>query len=321
MMPPDEKVRFQFAGEAQGTTYRVTYFSESIAVHQEQVDSIFAELDSSLSLYKPYSSINKFNASAEGLKPDEHLMKVVRKSLEISHAFPGHFDITIFPITRAWGFGPDRLTKVPDSCTIQNLMTCVGADFITIEHNFIHKKKPCVALDVNGIAQGYTVDVIAEFLEARNIHDYLVEVGGEIRVNGLKYPERVAMNIGIESPALHPTDEPVLDKIITLPRGAVTTSGNYRRYWRNKQTTVSHLMNSATGYPLQNEMISVTVLTSNAMTADGLDNVLMSTGWKAGLQLLQNYPDVDAYFIYKRNDGTAADTATSGFYKRLSHHD
>jgi FAD:protein FMN transferase len=318
-MTPREMTRFYLAGKAQGTTYQVTYYAERDIVIQQEIDSIFEEIDSSLSVYKPYSLISKFNASSGGVSMDDHFAAVVRRSLEINQEFPEYFDITIYPITVAWKVispgGMQISSGSPDSSRIHALIDCVGSSNLQIKNGVLQKTKPCVQLDVNGIAQGYTVDVIADFMESRKIFDYLIEVGGEIRVKGLKYPGQSRMTIGIERPSHSPIAGAVLDKIIVLDEGAVTTSGNYRKYRQAGGKRVSHLMNPLTGYPIKNEMISVTIVADDAMTADGFDNVLMGAGWKTGLTLLKNYPGIEAYFIYQKEDGTSADTATTGFYK------
>jgi FAD:protein FMN transferase len=314
-LAPGSLRSFEFNGYAQGTTYHIIYYAADSAVTQQQFDSIFSKIDSSLSIYKPYSLISQFNSSDAGIKTDKHLRTVVEKSLIIFEDSGGLFDITVYPIVQAWGFGNEPVSVLPDSGKIKAFMNCVGSAKIYLKNDFLGKSFPCVQIDVNGIAQGYTVDVIADFLEWNRIKDYLVEVGGELRVKGHKQPGQEPMRIGIESPATNKNDKPVMKKIITLAQGAVTTSGTYRKQYKVDNKMISHLMDPKTGYPINNEMISATVIAKDAITADGYDNVLMSLGVKDALLFLQRHKDMEAYLIYHKPDGSVGDIATPGFYK------
>lgn len=317
---------FHISGYAQGTTYHITYFADDSLVVKKQVDSVLDQIDSSLSIYKPYSLISRFNNAAAGIKMDEHLDKVVRRSLEIYTATEGISDITVFPLMSLWGFGPRPAAAIrpasstpppptiPDSQTVRSVLACVGSAKIHIRDNWLLKDTPCVKIDVNGIAQGYSVDVVAGFLEKNGISNYIVEIGGELRVKGKKYPGGATMQIGIEAPAQNSFDEPVIERIVHLDHGAITTSGNYRKYYQVNGKKISHLMDPKTGYPFQNELISVTVYANDAITADGYDNALMGMGLKKAFAFLQHHPGLEAYFIYHRSGGEITDTATTGFY-------
>ncbi|MCW3116286.1 MAG: FAD:protein transferase [Chitinophagaceae bacterium] len=308
---------FHFAGFAQGTTWHITYFARDSFVRHEQFDSLFNKIDSSLSIYKSYSLISRFNEAPGEIEMDAHLKIVVQKSLEIYTETGGISDITVYPIVRAWGFGTQGRTELPDSATIKNLLPCVGSDKIFIDHSRLRKTKPCIKIDVNGIAQGYTVDVIADFLEKENIQNWLVEVGGELRIKGHKHPGHSLFQVGIESPADNSFAEPIIKKIIQFEKGAVTTSGNYRKYFEKGGKVISHLMNPKNGYPVQNELVSVTVWAKDAITADGFDNALMGMGLENSFLFLRKHKNMEAYFIYHKPNGSVADTATAGFYKML----
>ena len=309
---------FHASGQAQGTTFHITYFAGDSLVKTAQFDSIFQKIDGSLSIYKPASLISQFNKATDEIEMDDHLLNVVRKSLEIYKNTNGISDITVYPLVRAWGFGTSPVTSLPDSAVIKSILPCVGADKIIIDHNRLRKTKPCVKIDLNGIAQGYTVDVIADFLEKNNVQDYLVEVGGELRVKGHKQPGNKLFQVGIESPATDDFGEPVIQRTMQFESGAVTTSGNYRKYFERGGKIFSHLMDPATGYPIQNEMISVTVYAVDAITADGYDNALMGMGLAGAFEFLKKHPELQAYFIYHTPNDQVADTATAGFYKMIT---
>lgn len=307
--------RFYISGRAQGTTYHITYYAGDSLLTQSMIDSIFDQVDSSLSLYKPYSLVNKFNASAEAVQMDQHFRKVVKAAQETSRATGGIFDMTVFPLTNAWGFGPAGPQPLPDSAAIQKLLACIGSDKIRIKGNWLYKTKPCVQLDPNGIAQGYAVDLVADKLDALGIRHYLVELGGELRVKGRKQPSGQKMSIGIEAPGENDF-EPVMEQVIYLDKGAVTTSGNYRRYHETNGKRRSHLLDPRSGYPISNELISVTIVAPDAITADALDNALMGMGLQQALRFVEKRPALAAHFIYHRADGSVSDTMSSRF-KRL----
>ena len=186
---------FRIEGFAQGTTYQISYYAPEPIIGSKEIDRKFNELDSSLSIYKPYSLINQFNQSETGIEMDGHLHKVVQRSLKIWKESDGVFDISILPIVEAWGFGAKRHNNQPSDETIQDALKCSGSDKLRIEGRRLIKSIPCLKIDVNGIAQGYSVDVIASYLESRGIENYLIEIGGEIRVKGRKQPGNQILKI------------------------------------------------------------------------------------------------------------------------------
>ena len=287
--------------------YHITYYATDSLLTQSEADSVFNSLDSSLSLYKPYSLINAFNNSQKGIVIDKHLERVVSKSLEVYAATNGAFDITVWPLVNAWGFGIKKIDDVPDRKEIDSIMPCIGSDKIQLRGGFLAKQLPCVNIDVNGIAQGYSVDVMAELLESKGIMNYMVEVGGEIRVKGRK-------KIGIESPADDAFITAPVRTILSIDSGGITTSGSYRKYYESNGKRITHLIDPHTGNSIQNNLISVTVIAKDAMTADAYDNALMVMGLEKALQFAPT-KNLEAYFIYRTKQGTLADTATAGFYK------
>lgn len=303
------------SGHAQGTTYQVIYYATDSLVAKSQVDSILLKLDSSVSLYKPYSLINQFNQSAVGLAGDEHLLNVIKKSITTFQETKGSFDITIQPLVQVWGFGVDKIETLPDSNTIQVLKKCINSNFLKVSGTKVSKRKPCVKIDLNGIAQGYSVDVIAAFLDKRGLNNYMVELGGEIRVRGRKQPGNEKMKIGIETPGADEFQRGIMQHIISIDHGAITTSGNYRRYYQSGERIISHLIDPKTGYPVNNELISTTVYAKDAITADAFDNALMVMGLRKAIDFVNRRNDLAAHFIYRTKEGLIKDTMTQGFYK------
>ncbi|MBX3241501.1 MAG: FAD:protein FMN transferase [Chitinophagaceae bacterium] len=314
-VPQQSTRKILIEGFAQGTSYHITYYAADSVVKKQQIDSLFNVLDNSLSIYKPNSVISRFNRSRKSLRIDKHLETVVVKAKGVWKDTDGVFDITVQPLVKAWGFGNETISRLPDSPTINSILPCVGTEMLRIAKNRLYKQQKCVTIDVNGIAQGYSVDVIADFLEQNQLASYLVEIGGEIRIKGNK-PDGEKMKIGIEAPG-GLENETVMQKIITLNEGAVTTSGNYRKFHESEGKRINHIINPVTGYPVENELISVTVIAKDAITADAYDNTLLAMGLKEALAFVEKREDMAAFFIYKTNDGKVTDTASSRFYQYL----
>jgi thiamine biosynthesis lipoprotein len=306
---------FKINGYTQGTTYSITYFAKDEWVKKSNIDSILAVIDQSMSLYKPNSLINKFNGSASGMLVDFHFMEVYKRANTIFKDTQGKFDVTVAPLVQLWGFGPKKIEKFPDDKTIKDMLKCVGMEKIIRHHLSLKKENPCVNIDFNGIAQGYTVDVIAKYLMLNKINRYMVEVGGELRINGTK-PDGHLFKIGIEGPADKGLTTQSIKHILQVKKGAITTSGNYQKYVMNGNQRISHLIDPKTGYPLKNEMISVTVFAKDAITADGYDNALMAMSVKEALVFVAKR-NMEVYIIYMKKDGELTDTLSVGFKKLI----
>jgi len=311
--------KFTISGKAQGTTYNMTYYASDSIVTQYQVDSLLGKIDSSLSIYKPYSLISRFNNAETGITIDDHLKTVVERSIAVCRDTKGIFDITILPVVQAWGFGTRPIDSLPDKNTLRQLKKCVGSKYLGISGNKLIKSKPCVQIDVNGIAQGYTVDELAGLLESNGIKNYIVELGGEIRVRGRKRPGNEKMRIGIEAPAGDEFASNGMQHVLELDSGAITTSGSYRKYYENQGKKITHIIDARTAYPVHNELISVTVYAKDAIIADAYDNALMVMGLKKALNFTEQRNDIAAHFIYRNEKGVVADTASSRFYKLFRH--
>ncbi|AMJ66728.1 FAD:protein FMN transferase [Hymenobacter sp. PAMC 26628] len=309
----------RFSGYAQGTTYAVTYYAADSAVAAVDVARALAEIDASLSLYAPGSLINRFNQSARGVVADRHLRLVVRKALAVYRDTGGRFDATVEPLVQAWGFGPRPVAGPPSAAAIAALLPLVGSDKVHLRGDSLVKDMPGVHLDLNGIAQGYTVDVLAALLERHRIRDYLVEVGGEIRVRGHKWPGGARMRVGIERPDTSAVPPPGMQQVVQLRAGGITTSGNYRKFKRWGPVKSAHLIDPKTGYAFRNELVSATVVARDALTADAYDNALMGMGLADALVFLRHHRNLQAYLLYQRPNGTVADTATRGFQKLIVH--
>lgn len=277
---------YQIQGVAQGTTYDINYFAEKQGPDQKVIDSLFQIIDQSMSLYSEGSLIRTFNReTTTHIEMDEHFQKVVEKSFEIYKLSDGRFDITVAPLVALWGFGAEKTIAEPDENAIKEALKWVGMDKITIDGNILRKCCPKVQIDLNGIAQGYTVDLIANYLEDEGIIHYLVELGGELRVSGKKHGEQ-PFRIGIESPDLQS------HTVISPEQGALTSSG-----YLPIGAQHSHHIDPRTGYPFAKKAIRASVFANDAMTADAIDNLLVVMDIEDITNLLINIPGVE-YLLY-----------------------
>ena len=286
------------SGEAQGTTYSITYISGTETSYQNEIDSIFHVIDLSMSAYVPTSIISRINQDDTTVVVDQHFMKVFNKAQEVSEKTGGLFDITVGPVINAWGFGFSKKENV-DSNMIDSLLMNVGYSLVLLDHNKLIKKKPGVILDFNAIAQGYTVDVLAAFLEEKHIRDYLIELGGEVKAKGKKINNE-NWTIGIDQPNETELEGRPLKATIQLKNQSLATSGNYRKYYIENGQKFSHIIDPHTGYPAKNNLLSASVIAPDCITADAYATAFMVMGLEKSKQFLQQHPELqlEVFFIY-----------------------
>jgi thiamine biosynthesis lipoprotein len=291
-------------GLAQGTTYSIVYDStEGPGVKETKnlVEKILHEIDLSLSVYNDSSVISRLNRN-ETDRPDEMFTEVFNRSKEISEKSDGAFDITVMPLVRAWGFGPDE-HKNFDKSKLDSLLSLVGFGKIELRDGLLIKSDPRITLDVNAIAQGYTVDVICRAFDKAGITNYLVEVGGELRTKGTKEGE--PWKIGIDKPVddnMVPGAE--LQAIIKLTGKALATSGNYRKFYIEDGVKYSHTIDPKTGYPAKNRLLSATIIASDCTTADGIATACMVMGVEKAISFIKNNREIEGYLVYSDDDGS-----------------
>jgi len=223
---------YEIKGQAQGTTYSIRYLYSDSVVSKAEVDSIFKAIDLSLSLYKKESLINLFNRNGS-VRMDEHMKNVVERSLAINKSSHRGFDITVKTLVDLWGFGVNGKKAIPSTKQIKKALSVTGSNLIFIKNDSLLARKKNVQIDCNGIAQGYSVDLIFHYLEKKGIEDILVEIGGEVRVKG-KNAEGGNWKVGLESPSGITEEWYPVNEVLELDSKAVTTSGDYRNFFRDK---------------------------------------------------------------------------------------
>lgn len=296
------------SGQAQGTTYAIKYYASTNMLSKAEVDSIFNVIDESMSLYKKTSLISQFNASStKRVRLDAHMYNVVKASFQYHKKTKGYFDITIFPLLKLWGFGPEGFRYNPTENQVDSVLQFVGLNNLRLKGRYLKKKNKNVSIDLNGIAQGYTVDVIAGFLRRKDIRSFMVEVGGEIFCHGLKEDGEL-YKVAIQ----RPFSDVSKSYKVSLKDKAITTSGSYEKYRVLAGKPISHHINPQTGYPLTNSTLSVTVIADTAMEADALDNYLMYLKPEQAISFIEGVPNAEVYIVYSENN-TLKELQSSGF--------
>lgn len=292
------------SGQTMGTTYHIRYIPgqktpKSEVIHKK-IQAILAEVNQEMSTYISDSSISDFNfktSAGEWFKLPEMFYEVITGALEIAHLTEGVFDPTVGPLVNLWGFGPTGERRVPDTKKLQEVLGRVGYDKLKLDlkNKKLMKLKNGIELDLSAIAKGFGVDKVAQTLEENTIVNYMVEIGGEIRTKGSKHGS--AWRIAIEVPSTDPFSKEAA-KVLKLGDMALATSGSYRNFFESEGKRYSHTINLKTGRPVEDPLISVSVLDSRScMSADALATALMAMGYQKAKVFAQKHK-LAVYFIY-----------------------
>tara|TARA_R110002126_G_scaffold119373_12_gene260264 strand:+ start:3255 stop:4289 length:1035 start_codon:yes stop_codon:yes gene_type:complete len=290
-------------GNTMGTTYNVTFFSpepvdsESL---QQQLEVELELINDLMSTYRPESELMRFNRqqSSEPFTVSEQTAKVVAEAIRIGKQTSGVLDITVGPLVELWGFGASgRITERPEPAQLTAITDYVGIDKISLNNNQLVKADPRLALDLSTIAKGYGVDRLADILEHNGITDYLVDIGGEMRVSGAK-PDR-EWRVAIEKPV---AGNRAMQRIITPGNMAVATSGDYRNYFEQDGIRYSHLIDPRSAEPVKHRTVSSTVIHPSSMTADAYATALHIMNAEEALAFA-NQHQLAALLIVKTDDG------------------
>ena len=303
-------------GFTQGTTYSIIYQHPILNDIQQDIDSLLRVFDSSLSSYDSSSIISAINRNELEVHTDSMFRTVFRESRRVYQVTGGAFDITLAPLINAWGFGPGEKQDV-DSAMVDNLLQYVGMDKVSLVGDLVIKKDPHVMLNVNAIAQGYAVDVVASYLEDLGCRNYLVEIGGEVRTRGMN-PKGNFWRIGVDRPEegnMIPGKD--LQVIISMHNRSLATSGNYRKFYEKDGVKITHSIDPVTGYPKASNLLSVTILTDECMTADAYATACMVMGLDKARTFVENQSGLDAYFIYSDQFGNYRVWHTDGMKKYI----
>jgi thiamine biosynthesis lipoprotein len=301
-------------GFIQGTTYHITYLSPDGKDYHTEITKTLHEFDKSLSTFDSTSVISRINRNDSTVCVDSLFQVVFLVAKEVSEKTDGAFDITVGPLVRKWGFYNKHKTTVTQAM-IDSILPFIGYQKVRLEKNKIHKDNPAIVLDANAIAQGFSCDIIAQLLDKKGVKNYMVEIGGEIKTRG-KSPRGDAWKVGINQPIEDSTSTVnELQEIIRLTDMGLATSGNYRKFYYHNGKKYAHEIDPHTGYPVTHNLLSATIIEKDAITADAYATACMVMGLEKSLQLIEQLPDIEGYFIYKDKNGDNQTVYSRGFEK------
>ena len=280
------------SGPTMGTTYNVKYLvsdtSPDVTSLQQGIDKILVQVNDQMSTYQKNSELSRFNQMQETTpySLSVETATVVKEAMRLNQVTLGKLDVTVGPLVNLWGFGPEgRPNKTPSPQTLAQRRERVGIAHLTLNGQQLTKDIPNLYVDLSTIAKGWGVDQVANYLEQQGIQNYMVEIGGEIRLKGINR-DGVKWRIAIEKPV---ANERSVQEIISPGEMAMATSGDYRNYFEQDGIRYSHIIDPDTGMPINNRVVSVTVLHPSCMTADGLATGLMVLGEEQGMAVAEQH--------------------------------
>lgn len=285
-----------------GTSYNITYQSDKNM--KEEIEKVLQEVDNSLSPFNEKSVITKVNNN-QPVTLSEYFLDVFNLAKEVNKESFGAFDITVAPLVNAWGFG-FKNGKMPSETQVDSIRSFIGFKHVELKDGKIVKDDPRVMLDCSAIAKGFGVDMVAKRLDEEGIENYMVEIGGEIVAKGTNDKQK-PWNIGVTKP----TDDSLsvnqeLQTVLSITNTAMATSGNYRNFYYKGGKKYAHTIDPMTGYPVQHNILSATVLGPTCAMADAYATSFMVLGLEKAKQVLAKHKELQAYFIYNDEKGQYA---------------
>lgn len=309
-------------GDTMGTTYHIKIIAprtHDMAVVQQRIDQRLEQLNQSMSTYRKESEISRFNSLADVDKPfavSTDFLKVMQAADAIYELTAGAWDGTVYPLVNLWGFGRSGpIEAAPTHTAILKSMERVGFKHINVSaEGYLEKRHPQVTVDLASIAKGYGVDVLAELINGLGYQNHLVEIGGEVFASGRRQDGK-PWKVGVNRPDKTASATQVY-KALNLEDRAMATSGDYRNYVKIDGRYYSHIIDPRTGYPVNNGVVSASVVAPNCTLADGLATALMIMGPQEGVRLLNTLEHVEGLIIVRRPDGALADHWSNGMVRR-----
>lgn len=296
------------------TQYNITYQSDKC--FDDSIQNIFNKIDSSVSMFNKSSLISRINRG-ENVETDLLIKCLYDASLKINNETKGAFDPTVTPLMKVWGF-VDKGGVIPDTSTIDSIMNFIGINKTQLDKGgFIVKDDSRISFDFSAIAKGLACDEIGQMLYRNGVENYLVEIGGEISLNGVNNAGE-KWHISIDKP-IESNTEVLHDNVLVvgMNSGGIATSGNYRNYKEIDGRKVVHTMNPLTGYPEESDLLSATIIAENCMLADGYATACMVMGLERSKEFLQSRNDIAGLLIYGTSGDTIATWSNSTFNELL----
>ena len=288
-------------GATQGTSYHITYLDTKHRNLQPEIEKLLVNFDFSVSTYNPFSIITRVNQNDKVVRVDKYFKACFKKAKEVWKNTEGAFDPTVLPLTNAWGFGPGRKLTIQKN-KIDSILQFVGFQLIKLKGNKIVKEDPRVELDFNAFAQGYSVDVVSNFLNKKGIKSYIVEIGGEVYAKGTNLNDK-AWTVNLEQPKDNKESINNFIASAILKNCAISTSGNNRRFFIENGIKYAHHLDPKTGYPAKNNLLSASLFANNCITTDANATGVLVMGLDKAKIFLQKHPEIKALLIYSDESG------------------
>lgn len=301
------------SGSVFGTEYHITYQNGG-DIHNE-LKEVMADVDNSLSPFNKESVITAIN-NGNNVEADSMFTEVFDMAKNVAEETQGAFDITVAPLVNAWGFGFKNKIDVSKE-KIDSIRKYVGFEKVHMENGKVIKEDKNIMLDCSAIAKGYGVDAVGRYLEKKKIRNYMVEIGGEIRVKGCN-PEGRLWKVGISKPiddSLNVNGE--IQEVLMVSDIAIATSGNYRNFYIKDNKKYAHTIDPRTGYPVQHSILSSTVVAPTCALADAYATSFMVVGLDEAKKILTRHKELQAYFIYTDSKGKMATWCTKDLEDNL----
>jgi thiamine biosynthesis lipoprotein len=315
-VPPAAQAReYTIQGRTMGTFYTVKLVSskpQSMDLWQKQIDTRLAQVNAGLSMYDPDSDLSRFNRTEPGqpFRLSSDFARVMDTARTVFTLTDGAWDGTVKPLVDLWGFGtrePADVLPAPDA--VAEALALTGFQHLVFENTHVKKTKPGITLDLGSIAKGYGVDAIAGVLTRAGIGDFLVEIGGELYGSGMNRHKK-PWSVGITDPLKKGAG---LYKVVNLENRAIATSGDYRNYFEVQGKIYSHIIDPKTGYPVDNQVVSASVIAGTCTFADALATALMVMDPEDSLVLVDSLEHVECLIIQKTPAGFT-EFASHGFH-------
>ena len=300
-------------GFALGTHYNCTVNMADTTGLRWAMDSLFAGVSASMSVFDPNSLLNRLNRN-ETDSLDSHIAHCIETAGKVSRVCGGEYDITLKPVIDAWGFNGGVPGGRPN---LDSLMQFVGHDKIRIAEGRLVKADQRTQIDLNSVAKGYAVDLLAELVEGRGATDYLVEVGGEIVCKGVN-GRGMGWTVGVDKPIENNILGGDYQAVLELGEGAMATSGNYRRFYTDPEgNKIVHTVSGRTGEARPGDLLSATVVADKCAAADAWATMLMTVGNERARELLDSHNEVEGYLIYMNEQGKFETWASRGIEGKI----
>lgn len=296
-------------GNTMGTLYSVVYEGDNDTTLKKSIDSLLKNMNQQISIFDSTSLISQINQGKKVVLTSDFIY-IFNTAQEISKETRGTFDITVGPLVTLWGFGTEK-EKIVTQKEIDSVKQWVGYTNVYIENQLLQKKDARITLNFNAIAKGYAVDKVSNFLISKGYPNHLVEIGGEIVVRGKK--GKKDWHIGIQIPTKEKDDAIESNYTFALSDKAVATSGNYRNFYEKDAVRYSHIINPNTGIAEHSNLLSVTVIADNCITADAYATAFMVMGVEQAMAFLSSHNELAAYFIYITSNHEMKTMATDNF--------